>query len=304
MKVGTALCNHCGEEFTKPNPSSKSCSDSCRKAHRKTRKKISMENITVLRTCLFCSKDFPAIRCKPKKFCNRSCASKFYVKSGKYDSWVSSRERRPKFSTMTPCIHCQKPVLTPPRQKGKNKVCSKTCFAEHMKTVFPKGSGPMKGKTMTDGQKKKQITTLMKNHGVANAYCLAKRRKISKPQRELFEDIVSELGFQEAELERYVGGGYYADILLPNKKKVIEYHGDYWHCNPKLYSKEYYHKVKGIPAKEIWERDKQRVKSLKTLGFLVFVVWESDFKNKRTETLQSVKEFLGKENESATNKTS
>lgn len=219
MKPKTATCNHCGEEFVKPSPSSKSCSDSCRKAHRKTRRKITTQNIIVSRTCLFCLKDFPAIRCKPKKFCNCSCASKFYVQSGKYDRWISSHERRPKLSTMTPCVHCQKPVFTPPRQKGKNKVCSKACFAAHMRTVFPKGSGPTKGTTMTDSQKKKQLATLMKNHGVTNAYCLAKRRKISKPQRELYEDIVSALGFQEAELEKYIANGYYADIHYPARKK-------------------------------------------------------------------------------------
>jgi G:T-mismatch repair DNA endonuclease (very short patch repair protein) len=42
---------------------------------------------------------------------------------------------------------------------------------------------------------------------------------------------------------------------------------------------------------------------LKALGYSVFVVWENDFKDERTKTLEGVKEFLGKENESTTTST-
>jgi len=56
---------------------------------------------------------------------------------------------------------------------------------------------------------------------------------------------------------------------------LIEFYGDYWHANPKIYKPDdiIHHKFK---AKDIWENDKQRIKILEELGYFVHIVWQSD----------------------------
>jgi G:T-mismatch repair DNA endonuclease (very short patch repair protein) len=69
------------------------------------------------------------------------------------------------------------------------------------------------------------------------------------------------------------------DIFIPEFNLIIEYFGDYWHCNPKKYEETYYHKNKSMTAKEIWEYDSKKVDLIKSYGYNLEVIWESDLKN-------------------------
>lgn len=62
------------------------------------------------------------------------------------------------------------------------------------------------------------------------------------------------------------------DIYIPSQRKIIECHGDYWHCNPKKYSANYYNKVMKRTAKEIWDRDAQRLQYLESIGYTAEVI--------------------------------
>lgn len=68
------------------------------------------------------------------------------------------------------------------------------------------------------------------------------------------------------------------DIYLPKYNLIIEYNGDYWHCNPKKYSENYFNRVKGKTAKELWEYDKNKVDLIIKNGYLLEIIWESDLK--------------------------
>jgi very-short-patch-repair endonuclease len=79
------------------------------------------------------------------------------------------------------------------------------------------------------------------------------------------------------------------DILLKNKKFIIEVYGDYWHGNPKKYDKDYIisrwdGKKK---ASEIWNYDKIRVSHLKSFGYKVIILWESDI-NKNFKKVEKI----------------
>ena len=64
------------------------------------------------------------------------------------------------------------------------------------------------------------------------------------------------------------------------KKRIIEFNGDFWHANPKIYKMDdilsRFNKTYEI-AKDIWERDAKRKEMIEALGFKVLVVWESDY---------------------------
>lgn len=69
------------------------------------------------------------------------------------------------------------------------------------------------------------------------------------------------------------------DIYIPKLNLIIEYNGDYWHCNPKKYKEDYYHQVKKKTAKELWEYDKNKIDLILKNGYNLEVVWESDLKS-------------------------
>jgi len=80
------------------------------------------------------------------------------------------------------------------------------------------------------------------------------------------------------------------DIIVEEKKIVIEIYGDYWHCNPQKYkemdiveSKIRYSNAKY--AKDIWQSDKIRKDHIESFGYKVIVLWETDINNGKYEEI-------------------
>ncbi len=80
------------------------------------------------------------------------------------------------------------------------------------------------------------------------------------------------------------------DICYGNK--LIEYNGDYWHCNPKKYQPDYYQQKQHKYAHEIWERDAKKVTFAEEAGYKVLVIWESDYKKDPDITVRRCLDFL------------
>jgi G:T-mismatch repair DNA endonuclease (very short patch repair protein) len=68
------------------------------------------------------------------------------------------------------------------------------------------------------------------------------------------------------------------DILLKEKKLVIEFFGDFWHMRPGIFDDCYVNPITKITAKEKQDIDNQKIEYLTALGYNVIVVWESDWK--------------------------
>lgn len=73
-------------------------------------------------------------------------------------------------------------------------------------------------------------------------------------------------------------GRFRYDYCLEEHKILIEYNGDYWHCNPEIYEEGYYNQKKSKTAKEIWEHDQEKIDKGKEKGYTVIVFWEKQFK--------------------------
>lgn len=67
------------------------------------------------------------------------------------------------------------------------------------------------------------------------------------------------------------------DIYLPDLKFGIEFNGDYWHANPKLYSSEDI--IWKTTAKNIWDRDDNKKKMCKIKNIDLIIIWESEWVN-------------------------
>lgn len=82
--------------------------------------------------------------------------------------------------------------------------------------------------------------------------------------------------------ERYAGGVARVDMLNDKLGVVVEYFGDFWHCNPAIYKDTFYNKSLKMFAKDKQAFDKIRLS--KILSFsesisLIIVIWEKTFAN-------------------------
>ena len=83
--------------------------------------------------------------------------------------------------------------------------------------------------------------------------------------------------------ERYIEGLGCVDMVDKSKGIVVEYFGDYWHCNPMSYSPDFFQKSLQMYAKQKWEKDRIRLQKILNASYinLIIVIWEKTF----TETL-------------------
>lgn len=91
---------------------------------------------------------------------------------------------------------------------------------------------------------------------------------------------------------------YRVDFLNEKLKIIIDFNGNYWHCNPEMFDSDYYHQHKKMLAKDIWEQDKIRVESLERItGFRHLTIWELDWSKKREETKEIIKNFINEKSQ-------
>jgi len=100
---------------------------------------------------------------------------------------------------------------------------------------------------------------------------------------------------KEFGLEKKEGGVWLYDFTDTKNKKIIEYHGDDYHGNPKKYKN--YEKPhpfrKNITAQEMWDKDKQKLNLANEKGFEVMVIWDSEYRwGNKQEIIDKCREFL------------
>ena len=85
---------------------------------------------------------------------------------------------------------------------------------------------------------------------------------------------------------------FHPDYMLDNK--IIEFNGDYWHGNPKMYKSGEIINMNGknIIVDTLWNKDKKRILALKECGYDTLIIWEDDYLNRREETIKKCIDFL------------
>ena len=263
----------------------------------------------------------------PKKYEGTSCKSvKYWTKKG-----YSEAEAKKIISKSQCTFSLQKCVEKHGKEKGtavwqnRQQKWLKSLLdkpEEELERLF-KSRGRTKlqmvekyGAEKTESICKSRITTydvMLANHGKVRAdEWLANRlthahsinpKKVSKISLELFTELLKH-DIRDKQFALY--GDTELHIKLPNKKfylydfsihsptakKVIEFNGDFIHANPKKYSPGWFHPLKKITAKEIWERDERKQKTVELWGFDCMVIWESDFRADRRGTVEKCLKFL------------
>lgn len=71
----------------------------------------------------------------------------------------------------------------------------------------------------------------------------------------------------------------------------MEFHGDYWHGNPKCYSAYTLNKVQGMTMGDLYQRTLEKRRYLESLGYTYLQMWESDF-DCAVESAEEMKYFI------------
>ena len=120
------------------------------------------------------------------------------------------------------------------------------------------------------------------------------RTPISKFENECKTIICNKLNITIPKKQRYIsntnGEHYSYDLTIDHK--IIEFNGDYWHCNPMIYKCDYFNKTKQKTASEIWEYDKRKIKCAELHGYKVLTIWESEYNKDKEGTIQKCIDFL------------
>lgn len=124
-------------------------------------------------------------------------------------------------------------------------------------------------------------------------------RRFSKVSKIFFDELQLKIynKLYYAEEEKWIrynkNKGYYVDLIVGDL--IIEFNGDFFHANPKLYEENDTIKIAKDNikiAKDIWEKDKNKINTLKEKGYTILVIWEYDVKNNRDYVFNECMEFL------------
>lgn len=270
------ICTVCNKNFIAKFKAF-TCSLICRKIRNKKKSELRIKK----RNCRECDKEYFRIH-KKSGFCSISCGSRWNIKNGFFDKWKNSSKTRERKGKLIPCVICKKQVYRTSSQVKNRVFCQKLCKRIWVSDYFKGSKNPFFGKKHSLESLKKQKDTLYKNHNVSNAYFLSKHRKISKSHQKIFDFLKSNLHDSDFEIEKYIFVNkrkYFVDIVSEKYKTVIEFNGDYWHCNPLFYEDSFFHPRKKLTALEIQKYDLEKIENLKNCGYNTIVIWEFDFKN-------------------------
>jgi hypothetical protein len=76
---------------------------------------------------------------------------------------------------------------------------------------------------------------------------------------------------------RIPGTRYRADGYNPTTNTVYEFHGTYWHGDPRVYEPNEFNTVSKCTFGELYQKTLAKEAIIKELGFNLIVMWEYDF---------------------------
>lgn len=162
------------------------------------------------------------------------------------------------------------------KQKGKgNPFYGK----KHTKKSKKKISNSRKGKAK--GKDNSMSNPIHKQKATNNRLLSIKEKpnnhySRSKAEKKIYKEIKRNYPNTQ---HSYIIDKYICDIYIPELNLIIEYNGDYWHCNPSKYESHYFHKLKDMTAYDIWKYDKTKVDYISKNNYIIESIWESDYVN-------------------------
>lgn len=84
---------------------------------------------------------------------------------------------------------------------------------------------------------------------------------------------------------RIPGTRWRADGYCAETNTIYEFHGDFWHGNPKRYNLEDLNTIMGMTYGELFARTQARESAIKNMGYNLIVMWESDYHDLKKQVM-------------------
>jgi len=214
--------------------------------------------------CRNCESVFENYGAKNAEYCCKKCYWEFRKKNPEIvfqTNQVSNLIKKE-------CLNCKKEYTVHPYRVKSSNYCSIFCYNDYRNDKL---KCPTCKKEFSKAKYLKQKYCSDK--------CAAKgvEKRKSKLSKEVFLFLKKEnYKIEEEFYLKLENKKIFCDFLI-NEKTIIECYGDYWHCNPSIYSENYNHSKLLKTAKEIWEFDNYRESLLIAAGYRVIKIWESDW---------------------------
>jgi len=269
--------------------------------------------------CKWCRKELTKTT---KKFCNSTCANKFRWNDPEFKN-KTSKNMRKYYKEHPGCRngennsfygkkHAEKTIIRLSkkakerggwteynREHPKPGVLNGMYGKHHTNEAKNKMRLANTGKTITEEHKNKiRLANLNKivtektrkklSDASLNRFENSKRKYKDTLPEKIYESFLKFSGlneridyFKQKNIENITR----VDFYIPFSKTCIFIDGDYWHCNPKYYTIDYYHAYCRKTAREIQQKDKQVSNLLESKRYKVIRIWESDIKKEKLYVL-------------------
>lgn len=178
-------------------------------------------------------------------------------------------------------------------ERGFGEEESKKMLSDRQNTVslssLQNKYGDIEGKIKYDERNEKWLKSLHGNGNLKSGY--------SEISQDLFRNVETRrpgnYKFFTKNREMVVGSAS-LDFVDLDTKKVIEFNGDIFHANPSIYKSTDNPNpfIKDKSSQFIWDRDYSRNEKIESLGYKIFIVWESDYKNNKEQIILDCINFL------------
>lgn len=126
---------------------------------------------------------------------------------------------------------------------------------------------------------------------------LGLRSKVSEELFSIIDSLTDDYCFwgdNEFKFIKKTGGCFHVDFFNQRTGKVIEFFGDVFHANPKLYKDENEVLFFGKSVREVREKDKRRIKMLSEYDIVsdVHIVWEREYRRNKAQVISYCMEFI------------
>jgi hypothetical protein len=105
---------------------------------------------------------------------------------------------------------------------------------------------------------------------------------VSKAEKEWFDFLLIPEEYRQV-IIKLINKKYLVDVYDPKTNTIYEYNGDFWHGNPKFYKSDRINKVTKTTFGELYQKTLEKEAVLKTAGYNVISIWESEWKEIQTK---------------------
>lgn len=259
------ICKNCGKTFYRrqyhiDRHENVFCSNKCQFEYQHIEK-------FEIKKCEICGKEFECSKLSTQRFCSQQC-------NNEWQKTLIGEQSKHFISIKQKCDYCNKEIfVTPYRLKvNKHHFCNKECRQKWYAEIH----------SQTEEYKEKSRLRMISEMSTGKINSLD-----SKPQL----IINSLLQKMNTKYKREYNVTYYCiDNYLSDCNLMIEIQGDYWHCNPQIYTDKIYKKQ----YKRILMDKSKHTYVKNNYGIEILYLWESDICNNTNLCEKLILEYIDK----------